>query len=108
MSKVQDIDKIISEFLNKIYDSQKNPTIEFKERDNKQNYNKSYTESLDKITRSIVRDLLTNHKFHPIKKDIFRKRKEFIKANLKKIIGEAEIKRHFIEFLEFNLDLDIP
>lgn len=107
MSKVENIDKIILEFLDKIHNSQKNPIIELIERDKKKNYSKSYSESLDLITRSIVRELLINREYHHIKKDIFRKRREFIKKNLNKLISEAEIKRLFIEFLEFTLDIDI-
>lgn len=66
--------------------------------------NEQYHETLDRITRNIIGNIIKNDNYHPNMKKISKMRKEFIKKNLKKIMTETQISENFLKFIKRYLN----
>ncbi|MFX1378832.1 MAG: AAA family ATPase [Promethearchaeota archaeon] len=101
-----DLDIVVRDFLakleNNIMNMKQSPIIE----KYSFSYNK-YNENLDKITRTYVGKLVLNPDLFPLKKKIFKLRKNFIKKNKNKALSEAEILKSFKSYLEKILKFKI-
>jgi len=64
-------------------------------------------EKLDVITRKIVGEILQNSKFHYLKSEIIKSRKQFVKNRFKNPINETEISNEFKSYLEKNLNVKV-
>ncbi|HEY0090753.1 MAG TPA: AAA family ATPase [Candidatus Lokiarchaeia archaeon] len=64
-------------------------------------------EKLDIITRKIVGEVLQNSKFHYLKSEIIKYRKQFVKNRFKNPINETEISNEFKSYLEKNLNVKV-
>jgi len=63
-----------------------------------------YHETLDRITRNVIRKIIKNDNYHPFIKKISNMRKEFIKKNLKKVMTETQISENFLKFIKRYLN----
>jgi len=72
----------------------------------KQN-SKRYNELLDKITRNIVGEILKNPEYNPLKNQILKYRKLYVKINRNTSFNESLITRTFKEYLRENLSIKI-
>ena len=106
-SKNIDLNETIENLVNLIEKDQKAKI----ERKNKQissirasNYS---NEKLDIITRKIVGEILQNSKFHYLKSEIIKYRKQFVKNRFKNPINETEISNEFKSYLEKNLNIKV-
>lgn len=105
ISRIQDLNKEIEDFVEKIknivnisketLDKGKN----LKDRSNLDNQN------LDKITRVYVGKLLQNSEFSSMKKSIIKTRKLFVKLYKNIFLNESEIAKSFKEYLEKRLGI---
>jgi len=66
-----------------------------------------YHETLDRITRTIIGNIIKNDNYHPFIKKISKMRKEFIKKNLKKVMTETQISKNFLKFIKRYLNTEI-
>lgn len=106
LSEIIDLNLVIKEFLVKLEN-----TIKYRKQNMRMERAKiisnEYNENLDKITRNYVGKLLMNPNFNPLKKQMFKLRKSFIKKNKNKALTEIEILNSFKIYLEKILKIDI-
>ncbi|MFX0025599.1 MAG: AAA family ATPase [Candidatus Hermodarchaeota archaeon] len=67
-----------------------------------------YHETLDRITRIVIGNIIKNDNYHPFLKKISKIRKEFIKKNLKKVMTETQISESFLKFIKRYLNTEFP
>ena len=67
-----------------------------------------YNEMLDKLTRTIVGEILKNSEFNSLKSQILKYRKLYVKLNLNKTLEESFISRDFKGYLAKNLRIQLP
>jgi tRNA uridine 5-carbamoylmethylation protein Kti12 len=65
-----------------------------------------YHETLDRITRIVIGNIIKNENYHPFIKKISKMRKEFIKKNLKKVMTETQISENFLNFIKRYLNIE--
>lgn len=107
LAEVKNFDDILTNIINKITHDREILYGRDKERAKLQQSSDLYNERLDKITRTIVGELLQNSKFGPLKNQILKYRKLYVKMNLNKSLDESQISRTFKEYLEENLNIKI-
>ena len=67
-----------------------------------------YHETLDRITRIVIGNIIKNDNYHPFIKKISKIRKEFIRKNLKKVMTETQISESFLKFIKRYLNTEFP
>jgi tRNA uridine 5-carbamoylmethylation protein Kti12 len=107
LSEVKDFNHFFENLMNKItyemenlYEQQKKEGI-FKQSTD------LYNEMLDKTTRKIVGEILKNSEFKPLKNQILKFRKLYVKLNRNKFLNQSLITSNFKEYLEKNLNIEI-
>jgi tRNA uridine 5-carbamoylmethylation protein Kti12 len=103
LSKVKSINEVFEHLLSQItYKMENNNKPENKEL-RLQNSSDLYNEILDKVTRTIVGEILKDSKFNPLKHLILKYRKLYVKLNRNKSLEESFISRDFKDYLAKNL-----
>ena len=107
LSEVQNFTKVFEDLMSQI-------TYKIEERDKRENEGVKlppssdlYNEMLDKLTRTIVGEILKNSEFNPLKSRILKYRKLYVKLNLNKELEESFISRDFKEYLAKNLHIQL-
>lgn len=101
LSEITDIKLEISKLL-RMLDNDLKSAIEKEKKFPKFNI---YNESLDKITRIHVKELLLNPKYLSFKKRIIKLRKSYVKAHKNRLQTDTEISKNFKKYLENNLKI---
>jgi tRNA uridine 5-carbamoylmethylation protein Kti12 len=106
LSEIDEIDATIGVFIKNLVKRIKN--ISLKDKENRRNHSNRVIENLEKISRSIVGDLLKNPILQNYKDEIIQLRRLFVKKNKNKKLKDAEITRLFMTFLEKRLNIEVP
>jgi O-phosphoseryl-tRNA(Sec) kinase len=65
-----------------------------------------YHETLDRITRIVVGNIINDENYQPFINKISKMRKEFIKRNLKIVMTETQISENFLKFIKRYLNIE--
>ena len=107
LSEVKRFNEIFENLINKITHEIENLYVWEKEGKNSKHSSNLYNEMLDNITRNMVSEILKNPEFNPLKNQILKYRKLFVKTKRNKPLNESLISRTFKEYLEMNLNIKI-
>ncbi len=107
LSEVKSFNEIFENLLNKLTHDRENLYGREKEGGKLAQSSDLYNEMLDKITRTIVGEILKNSEFSPLKNQILKYRKLYVKTNRNKSLDKTLISRTFKEYLEKKLNIKI-
>ncbi len=107
LSEIVDLNIVIEDLVAELENKMKNRNGNFEIEKIRVSSNIN-NENLDKVTRNYIGKLLLSPSFIPLKKNIFKLRKIFIKKNKNKVLSEAEILNSFKMYLEKILKIKAP
>lgn len=107
LSKLQHFDNKFENLMEKIEKRLQIKRISIKESNQKDSINE-YHQLLDRVTRSLVGNLLQKYNDTKLKKKILINRKLFIKVYLNQPLKEKDISKEFFAFLKKKIKVDFP
>ena len=102
-SKFDDLKGSIGKLINVIERNLRNIPLDSYHKGEKTD-KEQYHETLDRITRIVIGNIIKNDNYHPFIKKISKMRKEFVKKNLKKVMTETQISENFLKFIKRYLN----